>query len=177
MCLKKLFMFCVVSVLVSVSVMAWPISFTKPTAGVMTNTSESVTESTETSSETSNSSTASSTEPEIDLESKKVLKGEDLEVFKIVYADLKQNVSDLQSENAKLLKETKSKFFADLGLAFGFKNKSVTYGFAGDIGMRFGKSFIGKLGATYMFGSFSDIKNISWNIENLTVSATVGWEW
>lgn len=176
MCLKKLFMFCVVSVLVSVSVMAWPVRFTKPTTGIMTNTEESVTESTETSNEISNNSTESSTE-EIDLDSKKVLKGEDLEVFKIVYADLKKNVSDLQSENAKLLKETKSKFFADLGLAFGVKNKAVTYGFAGDIGMRFGKSFIGKIGATYMFGSFSDIKNISWDIENLTVSATVGWEW
>ena len=177
MCLKKLFMFCVVSVLVSVSVMAWPISLTKPTTAFQTVEKTTSTESTETSTGTSNSSTESSKANEIDIDSKSVLKGEDLAVFKVVYADLKTNVADLQKENAELLKETKSKFFADLGLAFGFKNESVNYGFAGDVGIRFGKSFIGKVGATYMFGSFSDIKNISWNIENLTVSATVGWEW
>lgn len=177
MCLKKLFMFCVVSVLVSVSVMAWPVSLTKPTVAFQTSTETTVSESTETSTETSSNSTSSSKENEIDIESKKVLKGEDLEIFKVVYSDLKTNVADLQEENAKLLKETRSKFFADLGLAFGFKDKAVNFGFAGDIGMRFGSSLMGKLGATYMFGSFADIKNISWNIENLTVSATVGWEW
>lgn len=177
MCLKKLFMFCAVSVLVSVSVMAWPINLTKPTTVFPIVEETTSTESTGTSTETSNSSTESSKVNDIDIESKNVLKGEDLAVFKVVYADLKTQVGDLQKENADLLKETKSKFFADLGLAFGFKDKTFNYGFAGDVGIRFGKSLIGKIGATYMFGSFADIKNISWNIDNLTVSATVGWEW
>ncbi len=195
MCLKKLFMFCVVLVLALGSVMAWPVTLKKP-ATIIETINGTVTESKETSEETLTTSIESSDsvtpeavavkvdEDVVELETKKTLKGDELEEFKVRYADLKKDVNalivkndELVSDNAKLLKEKKSKFFADLGLAFGFENKSLMYGFAGDIGMRFGASFMGKLGATYMFGSFADIKNISWNIDNLTVSATVGWEW
>ncbi len=100
-----------------------------------------------------------------------------MQEFVAEYTKLTVNVSELKEKNAKLLKEKKSKFFADAGLAFGIRDKSVSYGFAADIGMRFGSSVMAKIGATYMFGSFADLTNISWNIDSLTVSATIGWEW
>lgn len=178
MCSKRLFMCFVVSVLVSVSVMAWPVEITKPTAGILTSSKETVTESTTESTETSTESTESSSETESSKwDNVRVLRGEDLQEFVAEYTDLKQNVRDLQNTNALLLKEKKSKFFADAGLAFGIRNKAVSYGFAADIGMRFGSSVMAKIGATYMFGSFADLTNISWNIDSLTVSATIGWEW
>lgn len=177
MCLKKSFTLFVVLVLVSVSVMAWPVAVTKPEAGVMTASKETVTESTEPSTTTSTSSTESSVETESKWDNVRVLRGEDLQEFVAEYSNLKQNVRDLETVNAELLKERKSKFFADAGLAFGIRDKAVSYGFAADIGMRFGSSVMGKLGATYMFGSFADLTNVSWNIDSLTVSATIGWEW
>ncbi len=197
MCSKRLFMFCVVLVLVLGSVMAWPITVKKPltiaeTINEKATESEAILNEISTPSTVSSELTAPTVEVEVpvvdeeivELESKKSLKGADLDAFITSYKLLKKDVSDLEAENdtlvadnTALLKEKKSKFFADLGLAFGFENKALMYGFAGDIGMRFGSSLMGKLGATYMFGSFSDIKNISWNIDKLTVSATIGWEW
>lgn len=196
MCLKKCFMFCVVLVLALGSVMAWPVTLKKPTTIVETingKATESEVILNEISTNSTNSSESTVTpevvavvvdEDIVELETKKKLSGDELEEFKVKYADLKNDVNalirqndELVADNTKLLKEKKSKFFADLGLAFGFEDKALMYGFAGDIGMRFGSSFMGKIGATYMFGSFADIKNIGWNIDKLTVSATVGWEW
>lgn len=74
-----------------------------------------------------------------------------------------------------LAASTRTKFFADLGAAFGVKEKTLTYGVTGDIGLRFGKGLMFKIGAIYMVGN--DFQNISWGIENLTMTATVGWEW
>ena len=34
-----------------------------------------------------------------------------------------------------------------------------------------------KTGATYMVGSFSDLKDFSWSLDKLTLTATIGWEW
>lgn len=197
MCSKRLFMFCVVLVLALASATAWPVAIKKPVT-IVEAIKATPTESSETSEETLTTSIESSeltvetpapVVPELDediveLDSRKSLKGADYEEFKTKYIQAKTDVyalmeknDELVADNTALLKEKKSKFFADLGLAFGFENKALMYGFAGDIGMRFGSSLMGKLGASYMFGSFADIKNISWNIDKLTVSATIGWEW
>ena len=74
-----------------------------------------------------------------------------------------------------LKKSTKTKFFADPGVAFGLKEKALNYGVTGDIGLRFGKGLMLKVGAVYMVGS--DFTNISWGLDNLTATATIGWEW
>ena len=199
MCLKKCFMLCAVLVLALGSAMAWPVTIKKPTTIVET-INEKATESEAILNKTSETSTVSSgsqttavaetaeTTPVIDqeiveLQSTKKLSGDDLTEFVVKYTDLKSNVHELEKENdkliednTKLLKEKKSKFFADAGLAFGFENKALQFGLAGDIGMRFGSSLLGKIGATYMFGSFAEA-DFGWNIDKLTVSATVGWEW
>ncbi len=196
MCSKKFFMLCVVLVLALGSVMAWPVTVKKPTTIIETinekaTESEAILNGTSTTSTESSESTAPTVEtvaPVVDLEiveleSKKTLKGEDLAEFVVKYTDLKSNVYELERENdklvednTKLLKEKKSKFFADAGLAFGFEQQALQFGLAGDIGMRFGSSLMGKIGVTYMFGSFAKA-DFGWNIDKLTVSATVGWEW
>ncbi len=87
-------------------------------------------------------------------------------------------ISAQSSQIESLKKELKAtRFFMDLGVAFGFKDKGVTYGVVGDMGMKFGQGFIVKTGAQYMVGNLNDIKNVAWSLDNLTVSATVGWEW
>ena len=69
----------------------------------------------------------------------------------------------------------RTKFFTDIGVAFGLKEKSVQYGFTGDIGVKFGIGLMVKIGAVYMIGN--DFKSINWGLDNLTATATIGWEW
>ena len=90
--------------------------------------------------------------------------------------DLNSYADSLYLQLQKALAEsTKTKFFADLGVAFGLREKELEYGMTGDIGLRFGKGFMIKVGAVYMVGS--DFKNITWGLDNLTATATIGWEW
>jgi hypothetical protein len=90
--------------------------------------------------------------------------------------ELNEQVDALYKDLQDALKEsTKTKFFADLGVAFGLKEKALNYGVTGDIGLRFGKGLMLKVGAVYMVGS--DFTNISWGLDNLTATATIGWEW
>ena len=90
--------------------------------------------------------------------------------------ELNEQVDALYKDLQDALREsTKTKFFADLGVAFGLKEKALNYGVTGDIGLRFGKGLMLKVGAVYMVGS--DFTNISWGLDNLTATATIGWEW
>lgn len=167
MCLKKCFMLFVVLALVLVQAMAWPVSITEKNQ-ISKETVESSNQSkpSQKSEEVSNEYVMTSN----DLEGMKVVKGEDLETLKKSFSTLEKNVSDL-------LAETGNKFFADIGVAFGFVDKTMHYGLCGDMGMRFGKGLMLKVGAQYMIGSFADIKNIGWDINKLSLNTTIGWEW
>lgn len=181
MCLKKYFMFFVVLVLVSVQVFAWPLKSTEKEVTPNEETIQNVSseKSTETltvlETQSTNSLTAS------DLEGRTVVMGKDLATLKEQFYTLEDSVALLIEDNRKLNeeldKEKGQKFFADLGLAFGVSEGSIMYGAVGDIGMRFGKGLMLKLGGQYMLGSFSDITKFNWSIDNLTVNATIGWEW
>lgn len=88
-------------------------------------------------------------------------------------AHINQLEADLQKEKYG------SKFFADLGLAFGLKD-AVQFGFCGDIGMRFGKGLMFKVGGQYMVGDTREVIGIlghNWSLANATVQTTIGWEW
>ena len=90
--------------------------------------------------------------------------------------ELNEQVDALYADLQAALKEsTKTKFFCDLGAAFGVKDKALTYGVTGDMGLRFGKGLMVKIGTIYMVGN--DFQDISWGLENLTMTATIGWEW
>lgn len=87
-------------------------------------------------------------------------------------------ISAQSSQIESLKKELKAtRFFMDAGVAFGFKENGLNYGVVGDMGIKFGAGFLTKVGVQYMLGDLSDIKSLKWNLENMTVSATIGWEW
>ena len=95
----------------------------------------------------------------------------DTEITNALIAAQSDQIDSLKKE----LKATR--FFADLGVAFGFVESGINYGVAGDMGIKFGKGLITKVGVQYMIGDIANITNLQWNIENMTVQATVGWEW
>ena len=96
---------------------------------------------------------------------------QDLEMNSALIAAQSSQIESLKKE----LKATR--FFMDAGVAFGFKENGLNYGVVGDMGIKFGAGFLTKVGVQYMLGDLSDIKSLKWNLENMTVSATIGWEW
>ena len=104
-----------------------------------------------------------------------ITKIENLESDVAINQTLLANQINQNEELEKKLKATR--FFTDFGIAFGFKDKGINYGVVGDMGIKFGKGFLTKVGVQYMLGDFSNIKNLQWSLENMTVQATVGWEW
>lgn len=93
--------------------------------------------------------------------------------------EAQQSVIGYQQSQIEALEKAqkRARFFADFGVAVGFKEKGVTYGMTADMGLKFSKGFMLKLGTTYMIGELSSLKNMQWNLQNLICTATVGWEW
>lgn len=90
--------------------------------------------------------------------------------------ELNKYADNLYGDLQEALKASKrTKFFADLGVAFGLQEKTLQYGMTGDLGVKFGCGLMVKVGAVYMVGS--DFGNISWGLDKLTATATIGWEW
>ena len=187
MCARKYFMFFVVLVLVSVQVFAWP---TKTEKAVVTEASPVVAEENSVSPSSEMQKTVSTDYSEIltKLDSQKVVLGSDLQTLKddvgsmasaltILIADNRALNDSLAEVTGKYEKANGTKFFADLGAAFGFKSEKIQYGFVGDMGLRFGKGLLVKTGVQYMLGDVGKIEMPTWDIGALTVSATVGWEW
>lgn len=174
-------MFFVVLVLVSVQVFAWPQKSTEKESVKKEETTQNVSseKSTETSTISETQSTVSLTAS--DLEGRTVVMGKDLATLKEQFYTLEDSVAllieDNRKLNAELDKEKGQKFFADLGLAFGINEGSLLYGVVGDIGMRFGRGLMLKVGGQYMLGSIAKIPSFNWSVDNLTVNATIGWEW
>lgn len=86
-------------------------------------------------------------------------------------------IADLKKE---LNKTVKTKLFADLGVALGFKGENFRLGATADFGLRFGKGLMTKVGAQYMMMDFgkAGVKFFEGSpMDNLSLTATVGWEW
>lgn len=97
---------------------------------------------------------------------------------KDVLSDMVSNaIKDAFELEEQLKKEIGTKFFANVGAAFGFKSTEIQYGVCGDMGIRFGKGFLMSVGVQYMLGDFGKVKLPDWNIEDMTVQAKIGWEW
>lgn len=73
-------------------------------------------------------------------------------------------------------KEISTKFFANAGVAIGFKGNAPTWGVTGNLGLRFGKGLLVGTGVQYMVGTFTD-KPFDLGIDNLSINVTIGWEW
>lgn len=97
---------------------------------------------------------------------------------KDVLSDMVSNaIKDAFELEEQLKKEIGTKFYANVGAAFGFKSTKIQYGVCGDMGIRFGKGFLMSVGVQYMLGDFGKVKLPDWNIEDMTVQAKIGWEW
>ena len=97
---------------------------------------------------------------------------------KDVLSDMVSNaIKDAFELEEQLKKEVGTKFYANVGAAFGFKSTEIQYGVCGDMGIRFGKGFLISVGVQYMLGDFGKVKLPDWNIEDMTVQAKIGWEW
>ena len=97
---------------------------------------------------------------------------------KDVLSDMVSNaIKDAFELEEQLKKEIGTKFYANVGAAFGFKSTEIQYGVCGDMGIRFGKGFLMSVGVQYMLGDFGKVKLPDWNIEDMTVQAKIGWEW
>ena len=171
MCSKKSFMLFSVLVLALVFVMPLNAKW-----GTPAQTQETQISSEETQKEQSTDSQQTLTS----LDGKVVIFGSELETVKKDVEDVQSAMALLVQKNEilenNLKKANGTKFFADAGVAIGFGEESVQYGFTADIGMRFGGSFMVKTGVQYMIGSFGAI-DIGWDLKKMTVNATVGWEW
>lgn len=88
--------------------------------------------------------------------------------------------TDIETLKKDLAKEkTGTKFFADLGAAFGF-GEGIQFGAVADMGMRFGKGWMFKVGGQYMVGGTDEVAGIlnhDWTLKNATIQTTVGFEW
>ena len=170
MCSKKLSMLFLVSVLVLVSAMPLVAKWGTPNA----------LETPMQSSETQNVLSEDSQKTLSNLDGKVVVFGSELETIKKDMEDVQVATDLLIQKNAMLEESLKkangTKLFADVGIAIGFGDDSIKYGITGDVGTRFGKSFMVKTGIQYMLGSFGKV-DFGWNLQNLTVNATIGWEW
>ena len=97
---------------------------------------------------------------------------------KDVLSDMVSNaIKDAFELEEQLKKEIGTKFYANVGAAFGFKSTEIQYGICGDMGIRFGKGFLMSVGVQYMLGNCGNVKLPDWNIEDMTVQAKIGWEW
>lgn len=185
MCSRKCFMFCVVLVLALAQVFAWPTSEAKAQKLVAEAEENALNPSSEMQSNVSTSYNEISTK----LDGKLVVVGNDLETLKTdvtamagalttLIADNRALNDSLDDMTSKYIKETKTKFFADAGAVIGFKNKAITLGIVGEMGIKLGKGLLVKTGVQYIawdFGQFSAMPK--WDIENLSLTCTAGWEW
>lgn len=182
MCSKKLFTFCLVLALASLQVFAWPVKAEKIPVEAPTPTVEETSQNP--SLPTQNDNSTKLEQMSTNLDNKMVVMGSDLTALKEDMADLTVAfatlVADNRALNDELAKERGSKWFADLGASFGFKNDDLVYGVVGDIGYRLKSSLMLKLGTQMTIGTLTDVKKIvdlNINKERFVFTATVGWEW
>ena len=90
-----------------------------------------------------------------------------------------QNTSqadEIATLSEQLRRETGTKAYARVGGVLGFDDLMPTYGVTGAIGLRWGGSFLTEVGASYIVGSIVDPLR-SFSLDNLQISASIGWEW
>lgn len=77
-----------------------------------------------------------------------------------------------------LLDQSKSpKFFTNLKGIIGFQDKKPTWSLGADFGLRFKKGLIISAGAAYRLGTFTSPVMLEADLDNLSLSIGIGWEW
>ena len=74
-------------------------------------------------------------------------------------------------------KERQTKFFANTGVVLGFSNSMPTWGVTGNMGIKLGRGLMVGTGLNYMIGDFTSPVDLVWDLDKLSINATIGWEW
>jgi hypothetical protein len=91
-----------------------------------------------------------------------------------------ENIDALEKKTAELsdqlAKANKTKAYGKINAVMGFEEFTPTLGFGTTIGVRLGKSFMVEAGANYMFGKVTEFPKLDLSLDNLVVTAGIGWE-
>ena len=93
---------------------------------------------------------------------------------------LQNELIDAQNQQIEALKKElkKTRFFADFGLSAGVKEDTVKLGILGEMGLKLPNQMIVKTGITWSAFDAKDLLKVpSLSIEDITISAAVGYEW
>lgn len=74
-------------------------------------------------------------------------------------------------------KEKQTKFFANVGGVIGFNNSIPTWGVTSNIGLKMGHGLMIGTGLSYTIGDFTTPVELKWDLDKLSINATIGWEW
>lgn len=125
-------------------------------------------------------SESSLTELSEKLESKFFVTGKTLAEIKEAFVQLGEDIDALKEDNRNLNdlldKKDALKYFTNIGVAFGLEHG---FGFEGNIGIR-KNHLVFAVGANYLFANAMDMVQVTkhdWSVDNVTLHATVGWEW
>lgn len=98
------------------------------------------------------------------------------EDFKVMAADSEAKDKTIEA----LAKKANSvKFFVNAGGVIGFKNSVPTLGAVGNFGIKLGNGMQFQTGVQYQFITLGENRKIdlSWDLDKLSIAATVGYEW
>lgn len=77
----------------------------------------------------------------------------------------------------QLDKATSTKTFANVKAVIGFEDMLPRWGVGGEIGLKLSSGFMLSTGASYMIGDFNSPVSLGWDLDSLSLSLGLGWEW